>query len=217
MDCSEARLLMGPQLGGRDTPEEREALRHHLHSCPACQAETDALTRTWNALESLPDAEVPARVWDRIQANLPVPGRAPRPSFWPATAGTAALGLMVSILAAWLLPYERAVALCSEGLRGVLATSLPDPAVFFAVGFLYGLLPLGAAALVASCRLPHWAQWEGRPGIASGLVISAYLRAVAHSHDRSNGSRSTARAMMCCAVSALCTRFAMTMSTVTES
>ncbi len=156
MDCSEARLLMGP----------------HLHSCPACRAETGALTRTWNALESLPDAEVPARVWDRIRANLPVPGRAPRPSFWPATAGTAALGLVVSILAAPLLPYERAVALCSEGLRGVLATSLPDPAVFFAVGFLYGLLPLGAAALVASCRLPHWAQWEGRPGIASGLVFS---------------------------------------------
>ena len=54
-------------------------------------------------------------------------------------------------------------------------------------------------------------------GTASGRVMSANFSALAHSQLRSNGSRSTALAMIAYAVFAFCVRLAMIISTVTES
>ena len=171
MDCDQAKHLMPAHLGGIDTPAEWQALRHHLRSCPACQAEAEGFTETWNALATLPDAEVPARVWQRIQSRLPVPvGRAARNIPWAAAA--AVLGVLVSIAASWLLPYERAVRLCSERLRDFFAAPLPDPATAFGVGILYGLLPLGLTTLVAA----RWLSHTGRhPGICTGLLFGGLV------------------------------------------
>src|SRR5574337_1155633 len=94
-------------LSRSEAGEEREALQLHLQACAGCRTEAQALGRTWDALGQLPDAEVPPGVWDRIQAALPSTRLAPRPTAWLATAGTAALGLLLSIGASWLLPYER--------------------------------------------------------------------------------------------------------------
>lgn len=169
MDCGQARLVMVAHLSRSEAAEQGEALQLHLQACPGCGTEAEALARTWDALGQLSDAEVPPGVWDRIQATLPSARRAPCPTAWPAAAGTAALGLLLSIAASRLLPYERAVALCSETLRGLLAASPPDPAMFFAVGLLYSLVPLGTAAAVAARRL---LRGPGHPGLVTGVVFT---------------------------------------------
>ncbi len=171
MDCGQARLGMVAHLSRSEAAEQREALQMHLQACPGCRTEAEALARTWDALGQLADAEVPPEVWERIQAALLSARPAPRPPAWPAAAATAALAALLSIAASWLLPYERAVALCSETLRGLLAASLPDPAMFFAVGLLYSLLPLGTAAAVAARRLLRGA---GHPGLVTGLVFTGF-------------------------------------------
>lgn len=169
MDCQQARLVMVAHLSGGEAAEQWEALQLHLQACPDCRAEAETLARTWDALGQLADAEVPPGVWERIQAALLSARPAPLPPAWPAVAATAALAVLLSIGASRLLPYERAVALCSETLRGLLAASLPDPALFFAVGLLYGLLPLGVAAAVVAPRL---LLKSGRPGLVAGLVFT---------------------------------------------
>lgn len=169
MECGQARLAIVADLSQAGAEGQGEALGHHLQACPDCRQEAAALTRTWHALGQLPDAEVPGGIWDRIQAALPSPQPVVAPRVWPAAVATAALGVLFSIAASWLLPYERAVRLCSEALRGVLAASLPDPAVFFVVGLLYGLLPLGLAATAAAPRL---VRGSGRPGVVAGLIFT---------------------------------------------
>ncbi len=171
MDCSQARPLIAVHLVGSDTQEEWQALRHHFRSCPVCRSEAEALLSIWNVLSALPDVEVPATVWERIQAALPAPATRPASQApWLAPSATAGLAVLVSIVASWLLPYERAVSLCSEGLRRLFpSATLPDPAVFFVIGFLYGLLPLGLVVLVGASRIYHSG---GHPGIVAGLVFT---------------------------------------------
>ena len=169
MDCSHVKLLMAADLSRDATTEERETLLVHLRSCPECNTEVEAFARTWEALATLPDAELPENVWGRIQAHLPEPEPIRRSNAWPATAGAAALGLFASVLASWLLPFERAARICAEGLRGVFDAALPDPVVFFGVGFLYGLLPLGLAAAALAPRL---SRGRGHPGLAVGAAFS---------------------------------------------
>ncbi len=171
MDCDHARPLMTAHLGGSDTPDEWEALGHHLRSCLGCRAEAESLTQAWNALAAGLEVEPPAAVWERIQAALPAPATRPASQApWLAPSATAALAVLVSIVASWLLPYERAVSLCSEGLRRLLpSATLPDPAVFFVIGFLYGLLPLGLVVLAGAPRFYHSG---GHPGIVAGLVFT---------------------------------------------
>ncbi len=170
MDCRQARELMAPHLARDGTPKEWRALGHHLHSCPSCRTEAEALTQTWNGLAALPEAEVPAGVWERIQAQIPAPVPRPaRPAPWVAPAATAVAALVVSIAASLVFPYEAAARLCNEGLRRLLpAAALPDPAAFFAVGLLYGLLPLAVAAVAAAPRL---FRTGGHPGIRTALIF----------------------------------------------
>ncbi len=170
MDCGQARRLMAAHLAGSDIPDEWQALRHHLRSCPACRGEAAAFLSTWDALAALPELEVPGAAWGRIQATLPTPQvRQAHQTPWLAPATTAAVAVLVSIAASLLLPYERAVRLCSDGLsRLVSPAGLPDPAAFFVVGFLYGLLPLGLVALCAARRL---AGAGGYPGLSAGLAF----------------------------------------------
>jgi hypothetical protein len=164
--------MMVTDLSREVTTEERAALRAHLRSCPECTTEAEALARTWGALGSLPEAEVPAGIWERVQAKLPAPAErlaARRP--WPAAVVTAGLGILISIAASWALPYERAVSVCSEALRSFpLFAALPDPAVTFVVGILYGLLPLGLAAVVVGCRL---SGAGGHPGMGAAVLFGA--------------------------------------------
>jgi hypothetical protein len=169
---------MVPHLAESDTREERQGLRHHLQSCPACRAEADGLIQTWNALGALPDDEVPAGVWDRmIQAQLPVPLKPVAQKYpWAAASAMAAVGVLVSVATSLFLPYERAARLCAEALRGLLAASLPDPATFLAVGFLYSLLPLGLAALGGARWLSSAAGHPGlRMGLLFGLIALPYV------------------------------------------
>ena len=171
MDCSRARELMVPHLAGSAAQAEWESLRQHLRVCASCRAEADGLVQTWNALAALPDDQVPAGVWERIQAQLPVPMRPVAQKYpWAAASATAALAVLVSVAASLLLPYERVAALCSDALRGFLPPSPIDPAAFFTVGFFYGLLPLGLTALAAA----RWLAGTGRrhPGLGAAVIFS---------------------------------------------
>ena len=176
MECNEAHLVLTARLAGGDSVQEWEAVQDHLRFCTACRADADALARTWDLLGALPDSPVPHAAWKRIEVRLPAPRPADRARSWAAAAGAAALAALISVTGAWLLPYERAVRLCSETLRDLIATSIPDPAVFFTVGFLYALLPLAFATLATAGWLVRAGTYPGlRAGILSGILLLPYV------------------------------------------
>ncbi|UCC48529.1 MAG: hypothetical protein JSV41_13890 [Gemmatimonadota bacterium] len=50
--------------------------KEHLASCPVCRGELEALRRLRSELRELPELDAPPELWSRIEARLPVGGRA---------------------------------------------------------------------------------------------------------------------------------------------
>ena len=64
-----SELLDGASVAGAE---------EHLASCPVCRGELEALRRLRSQLRELPELEAPAELWSRIEACVPVGGRARR-------------------------------------------------------------------------------------------------------------------------------------------
>jgi anti-sigma factor RsiW len=71
MTCEETTPLLMDRLQGDLSPAGEEQLTAHLATCPACRAEVEAMTETWDSLGSLDDEQVPhERLRARFHAGL---------------------------------------------------------------------------------------------------------------------------------------------------
>ena len=71
MTCEETTPLLMDRLQGDLSPAGEEQLAAHLATCPACRAEVEAMTETWNSLGNLDDEHVPhERLRARFHAGL---------------------------------------------------------------------------------------------------------------------------------------------------
>ena len=71
MTCEETTPLLMDRLQGDISPEDEQRLAAHVATCPACRAEVDAMTQTWESLGSLDDEQVPhERLRARFHAGL---------------------------------------------------------------------------------------------------------------------------------------------------
>ena len=71
MNCEETTPLLMDRLQGGLSPAGEEQLAAHLATCPACRAEVEAMTETWNSLGNLDDEQVPhERLRARFHAGL---------------------------------------------------------------------------------------------------------------------------------------------------
>ncbi len=79
-------------LDGGPAPGAKE----HLTGCSVCQGELESMRRLRTGLRELPELEPPPELWTRIEAQLPVAGRAPRSRLrWPTL-----MALQVAAMAA---------------------------------------------------------------------------------------------------------------------
>jgi len=71
MTCEETTALLMDRLQGDISPENEQLLAAHVATCPACRAEVDAMTETWESLGTLDDEQVPhERLRARFHAGL---------------------------------------------------------------------------------------------------------------------------------------------------
>ena len=71
MTCDETTPLLMDRLQGDISPESEQRLAAHVATCPACRAEVDAMTETWDSLGTLDDEQVPhERLRARFHAGL---------------------------------------------------------------------------------------------------------------------------------------------------
>jgi predicted anti-sigma-YlaC factor YlaD len=71
MTCEETTPLLMDRLQGDISPDDEQRLAAHVATCPACRAEVDAMTETWDSLGSLDDEQVPhERLRARFHAGL---------------------------------------------------------------------------------------------------------------------------------------------------
>jgi HEAT repeat protein len=72
VDCNSMRESMPLLLTESLDHSRREQTHEHIESCAACTAEWNAYKETWGLLAELPEVEVPARVRNRVLAELGV-------------------------------------------------------------------------------------------------------------------------------------------------
>jgi hypothetical protein len=73
MKCEKAQELFSDYLEGTLERPMEFMLEHHLHDCHACEQDYNRFCQTWEALDAMPEVEVPmglhARVMEKIQAQ----------------------------------------------------------------------------------------------------------------------------------------------------
>jgi anti-sigma factor RsiW len=116
MNCDVAFGFLTDRLKGLLSPEDARELDLHLASCPACQAEADALATVWAELGSLDDDVPHERMRARFHAGLAAFAERQRPtrlgsfmaSLWPQQpafqAGIALMLLIAGFIAGQFLP-----------------------------------------------------------------------------------------------------------------
>jgi len=156
------------ELLREDPPKD---LLIHLKDCPECREKQQQWARLWNLMdrweEEKPSNETIESILSLVRGDLkreaaqrqkPVSTLSeakvkPGPVWWVSGIGVvlfaAIIASLLSIGSSIALHYGKAVQLSMRSLQALgLAGSLPEGAIFFVVGCLYGLLPLFWVALV---------------------------------------------------------------------
>ncbi len=164
----EAAMDRLPLGGGEAWPEP---VTRHLEGCAVCRTELGELSRVWAALGQLPapvaSGEIEARLMRRIRwqrsrdAVLTVRG-------WVPAVLAAAVGVGISLIVSFLVPYSALVALCQE----VLHVSDLHTAPYLLAGMAYGA-PLALGAWILRRRLVSGALIGGLEASLLFFVILA--------------------------------------------
>ncbi len=102
MKCNKARENLSAYLDGELNPGEAGALKEHLEGCSACSAELESLRSTVALVRSLPRAQAPAVLRQRVMSATG--RRAPARRFPGAVALlTAAALVLVAVVAVFML------------------------------------------------------------------------------------------------------------------
>src|SRR5262245_27716112 len=113
MSCERPPAQLYLYLDGELAPPEANEMAQHLQACDACQAEVAAHRRLQGLLRTtLPEDEVPERLWTAIhqrlaqeaRATAPRPARRPRHHLWLSLGSLAALLLVALAMRLWLTP-----------------------------------------------------------------------------------------------------------------
>ena len=70
MDCKDIRPLLSAYYDKELEPGEREVVSNHLQSCKRCSAEYSEIRRTWEALKTADDIQVPSGFRARVLARV---------------------------------------------------------------------------------------------------------------------------------------------------
>ena len=136
--------------GRRPLPSDPVA--RHLDRCESCQREKESLREIWTLLgqwpEVSPSAGIEARLTRQIrrlmfgEAVLTVRG-------WTPAVLAAAIGVGLSLVLSFLVPYSQLIRLCQEALRSLA----PNSVHYLVAGMVYGLpVALGAMFIMRRSR-----------------------------------------------------------------
>jgi hypothetical protein len=109
MSCDRARRLFGACWDDELTHAEREWLEGHLAACPRCRSEYDAYSRALELVGSLPRADAPPDLVERVLARSRHAVVAPdtlgaRSARWVPAMAVAAAVAVVALVALFALP-----------------------------------------------------------------------------------------------------------------
>ena len=178
MNCETTKTNI-PSLLAEELPEhDRKAMCLHMEGCSQCRKEVAELEKSWKLMDQWASNAPAAGIKYRLMAAAQQELSGARVPWWTALKKSSifqtvlpALGL--SLIIYFIFPYARVVELCETNIlnNGVLAY-FPKNLIYFALGLLYGLVPVSISVICCSRYM------QGRSsikGLGVGFIFAAFL------------------------------------------
>ena len=178
MSCEIIKTDMPSLLTEELSADERHGMFLHLEECGLCRDEMAALEKTWKHMDQWEIEEPSAAIKAGIMAaareelendHLPWWSNLQRSVIFQTVPG--ALGF--SMILYLIFPYDRIINLCETLiLKSAFFAYFPKGLIYFALGLLYGLVPISISGICFSGRA---AENSPVKGLGVGAIFAAFL------------------------------------------
>jgi Putative zinc-finger len=178
MKCESIKTNIPSLLAEDISPDERIEMLRHMEGCRQCRNEMEEMGKTWKLMDRWKIEEPSARIKSRLMAaareelqQVDVPWWSSLRRSFVFRSVLGALGF--SLIIYFIFPYGKTVQLCETNiLNGGLLALFPKGLIYFALGLLYGLVPMSISGICFSERIEESPMIQG---LGAGLIFAAFL------------------------------------------
>jgi hypothetical protein len=178
MSCEIIKTDMPALLAEELSEDERCRIRLHLEDCSLCRTEMAALEKTWKHMDLWEIEEPSVAVRAGVMAaareefedvHIPWWSNLQRSVIFQTVLGALGFSLILYLI----FPYDKIVNLCETLiLKSAFFAYFPKGLIYFALGLLYGLVPISIAGICFSGRS---AENPLAKGAGVGVIFAAFL------------------------------------------
>jgi len=178
MRCEIIKNDIPSLLAGELTGDEYSRLLRHLEACGLCCTEMSEFEKTWMYMDRWevenPSSAIKAKVMavakDELEeVHMPWWATLPRSVIFQTVLGALGFSMIIYLI----FPYNKIINLCETLiLKSAFFAYFPKGLIYFALGLLYGLVPISTSGICFSGRI------EDNPlvkGLGIGAIFAAFL------------------------------------------
>ncbi len=178
MSCEIIKNDIPSLLAGELTGDEHSRMLRHLEACSLCRTEMSELEKTWMYMDQWeiekPSPAIKAGVMavakeELAGAYMPWWSAFPRSVIFQIVLGAVGFSMILYLI----FPYDKIINLCETLiLKRAFFAYFPKGMIYFALGLLYGLVPISISGICFSGRI------EENPlvkGLGIGVIFAAFL------------------------------------------
>jgi hypothetical protein len=178
MSCEIIKNDIPSLLAGEMTGDEHSGILRHMETCSLCRTEMSEFEKTWMYMDrweiGKPSAAMRARVMAAARdelagAHLPWWSTLPRSVIFQTVLGALGFSMIIYLI----FPYNKIINLCETLiLKSAIFAYFPKGLIYFALGLLYGMVPISISGICFSGRI------EDNPfvkGLSIGAIFAAFL------------------------------------------
>jgi hypothetical protein len=178
MSCEIIKTVMPALLAEELSTDERHRMLLHLEKCGLCRDEMAALEKTWKHMDQWEIEEPSAAIKAGVMAaareelenvHLPWWSNLRRSLIFQTVLGALGFSMIIYLI----FPYDRIINLCETLiLKSAFFAYFPKGVIYFALGLLYGLVPISISGICFSGRA---AEKPLVKGLGVGVIFAAFL------------------------------------------
>jgi hypothetical protein len=178
MSCEIIKNDIPSLLAGEMTGDEHSGMLRHMEACSLCRTEMSEFEKTWMSMDrweiekpsSAVKAKVMAAAKDELAgAHLPWWSTLPRSVIFQTVLGALGFSMIIYLI----FPYNKIINLCETLiLKNAIFAYFPKGLIYFALGLLYGLVPISISGICFSGRA---AENSPVKGLGVGAIFAAFL------------------------------------------
>ena len=178
MSCEIIKTSIPSLLAGELPRDEHQRMLHHVEECSLCRAEMSELEKTWMYMDRWeieePSAAIKARVMAAAKeelagAYMPWWSNLRRSVIFQTVLGALGFSMIIYLI----FPYNKIINLCETLiLKSAIFAYFPKGLIYFALGLLYGLVPISISGICFSGRA---AENSPVKGLGVGAIFAAFL------------------------------------------